>query len=104
MPSCPKRFDPQQYNCPSVPSPQLCRSPAVTRLNDTPPRTSAGTLLLVPTTPLPSSPMVLRPQQYASPLIVTPQVCLSPAATVTNFKRPETGTGVAAQAFPLKAP
>ena len=60
--------------------------------------------MFVPTTPLPSSPIVFRPQQYALPSSVTPQACRSPAATVTNFRRPETGIGVGLQAIPPKFP
>src|SRR2546422_10687979 len=43
--------------------------------------------------PSPSSPDPLKPQQYAAPLVVTPQVWASPALTPANERPPATGVG-----------
>src|SRR5205823_13959121 len=45
--------------------------------------------------PAPSWPYVLRPQQYAPPLAVTPQVCEPPALTVVKLSLLATRTGIA---------
>jgi hypothetical protein len=42
---------------------------------------------------LPSAPVVLRPQQYASPPVVTPHVNSTPASIVRNVRPPATATG-----------
>src|SRR2546428_9872095 len=48
--------------------------------------------------PSPSWPEELSPQQYAAPLVVTPQVCsgikVPPALSVANVKPPATGVGM----------
>src|SRR5215475_11307872 len=57
--------------------------PAVIDVNRAPPRTRTGVFRsTVP--PSPSWPNVLRPQQYASPSAVTPQVWLLPAEIMVN--------------------
>src|SRR5205814_9520958 len=48
-----------------------------------------------PVVPSPSCASWLSPQQYAAPLVVTPQVWNDPALTATNRNPPATGTGVA---------
>ena len=56
-----------------------------------PPETATGVALLV-VVPFPSSPAPLNPQQYAAPLVVTPQVCSYPALTAANVSPPDTAT------------
>src|SRR5438094_10525809 len=57
------------------------------------PATSTGTALLV-VVPLPSSPTVLKPQQYAAPPVVSPHVKPLPVLTTAKLSPPETSTGV----------
>ena len=58
-----------------------------------PPDTATGTPLFVVVL-FPSSPWALYPQQYAAPLVVTPQVSESLVLTAVNVSPPETATGV----------
>ena len=56
-------------------------------------RTITGVVLAV-VVPLPSSPRGLLPQQYAPPLVVTPQALKYPAITEAKLSPPDTTTGV----------
>src|SRR5207249_2212103 len=44
--------------------------------------------------PVPSAPLRPEPQQYAAPLVVTPQVCIPPALMVVNVRPPSTARGM----------
>src|SRR5207249_8518781 len=67
--------------------------PTLTAASVSPPETATGVALLV-VVPFPSSPLPLYPQQYAVPLVVTPQALMKPALTAANVSPPETATGV----------
>src|SRR5439155_24887914 len=56
-------------------------------------RTITGVVLGV-VVPLPSSPLGLLPQQYAPPVVVTPQALKYPAMTEAKLSPPDTATGV----------
>ena len=92
----PREPPPQQYATSAVVTPQVIGlSPALTELKACPPTTSVGVVLsnkeLVPS---PICPNELRPQQYATLPIVTPQVCPSPALTEPKVCPPTTSVGV----------
>jgi len=70
----------------------VCCPPALIEANVRPPDTATGIELLA-VVPLPSWPHLLNPQQYATPLVVRPQLPW-PALTVPKLNPPETGTGV----------
>jgi hypothetical protein len=57
-----------------------------------PPETGTGVVLLV-VVPLPSWPYEFTPQQYATPLVVTPQVLAHPALIEAKTSPPETAIG-----------
>src|SRR5579862_1067624 len=64
--------------------------------NVRPPETRLGTALSV-VVPFPSCPKALKPQQYALPLVVSPQALSSPLAlSASNASPPDTATGVVA--------
>src|SRR5207237_9554206 len=54
--------------------------------------------------PVPSAPLRPEPQQYATPLVVTPQVCAPPALIVVNVRPPITARGVFANLAPVPPP
>src|SRR5438552_18021120 len=54
--------------------------------------------------PVPSAPLRPEPQQYATPLVVTPQVCAPPALIVVSVRRPSTARGVFADLAPVPPP
>src|SRR5438552_11508030 len=66
--------------------------PAMARSGPVANATAVGTSRFV-VVPSPSSPDPLKPQQYAAPLVVTPQVCAAPALTPANERPPATGVG-----------
>jgi hypothetical protein len=74
--------------------PQECCPPALSPAKVSPPDTGTGIELLF-VVPLPSWPHLLNPQQYAAPLVVSPQV-LWVALIALKLRPPDTGTGVAA--------
>ena len=64
-----------------------------------PPDTATGVALAV-VVPLPSAPSPLAPQQYAAPVVVTPQANPFPALTDANVSPPDTGPGVVVGFWP----
>ena len=54
-------------------SPQVCSLPALTEVKESTPETATG-VVWTSVEPLPKTPVSPRPQQYAVPLVVTPQV------------------------------
>src|SRR2546426_463197 len=93
LPSWPHTLKPQQYAAPFVVRPQVWyRQPASTAENASPPLTAAGTKLK-PFEPFPSSPCPPSPQQYAVPLVLTPQLCSRPGPTLEKVRSPVTATG-----------
>jgi hypothetical protein len=56
------------------------------------PTTGIGTSVSV-VVPVPSWPVPFPPQQHPSPVLVTPQVCCTPASMVENTRPPLTGKG-----------
>jgi len=69
---------PQQYTAPSLATPQVRYSPALTRVKRTGPPTAVGVRLhgYMPhgRAPLPPWPWSLTPQQYTTPSVATPHV------------------------------
>jgi hypothetical protein len=57
-----------------------------------PPETATGTLV-ESVAPLPSSPLPLKPQQYAAPAVVSAQLWRAPAEIAPKFRAPATATG-----------
>src|SRR5689334_7783361 len=74
-----KLLRPQHQVCPLPSSPQLCTEPMLTWVKVTPTGcdTDTGTRLEV-VLPVPSCPLLLKPQQYACPPLVSPQVWAAP--------------------------
>jgi hypothetical protein len=59
-----------------------------------PPVTPTGCRRLHTSEPSPRSPETLKPQQYAAPPVVSPQVYAFPAVRVENLRVLLTGTGI----------
>jgi len=92
---------PQQYPVPVVETPHEWKSPPltvahVTLLDPTGVATAAGVRTVAPSdaVPLPTWPIRLSPQQYASPALVTAQVWRYADATFAQLMPPETSAGV----------
>src|SRR5262245_46973548 len=70
-------------------------SPALTARHVRPPATGCGAACTnaLGVGPIPRSPLILAPQQYAAPDVVTPQACAPPAEIEVNESPPVTGTG-----------
>src|SRR5207249_4229317 len=100
LPSWPWLFSPQQYAAAALVTPQVWPNAVSYRLalsvwKTSPPETGTGTGVALPVVvPLPSSPSLLSPQQYAAPAVVTPQVWTPPVLSVAKVSPPETATGV----------
>src|SRR5207253_8981699 len=98
MPSWPYPLAPQQYAAPVVVRPQLCKPPPTaippraTAENVRPPVTATGTELEV-VEPSPNWPSELSPQQYAAPVVASPQVCHARALTADHVRAPVTAWG-----------
>jgi len=74
--------------------PQVWKDPALTAAKWNPPATGTG-VARATSVPSPSCPKKLSPQQYATPLGVTPHVCHTPALIVVNLSSfPATGAGL----------
>src|SRR5690348_5415861 len=84
---------PQQATSLLVVMPQIWLTPLVSVRNARPPSTSLGTDWSV-VFPMPSSPKLLSPQQYATPAASAPQVLVTPAVTETRLWPPDTWVGV----------
>jgi len=103
-PSCPNELTPEhKTNAPvviePVARPQVNWLPSVSDCHVSPPLTATGEarFTLVPS---PSCPLVFRPQQYATPPDVSPQLWSVPTRTEANTTPPATATGVP---FPVPA-
>src|SRR5207244_196363 len=130
VPSCPYGVAPQQYAAPLVVTPHAKPDPALIALKVSPPATATGVVLHAwgcetlkqfwgpVVVPMPSSPAMLSPQQYAAPTVVTPHANppplpasppphqhagplgvtahakLDPAVSAVKVSPPATGTGV----------
>src|SRR2546426_11655908 len=66
--------------------------PALTERNWCPPDTGTG-VVLIAVEPSPTWPRSDSPQQYASPPVVTPQLCVAPALTDWKTSPPDAATG-----------
>ena len=84
---------PQQYASPVVVTPHVWSKPALTDAQLFPPLTSTGVVLFPRVVPSPSRPLLLDPQQYASPAVVTPHVWLRSALTDAQLCPPLTLLG-----------
>jgi len=85
MPSCPEKLAPQQYAALLVVTPHVRLDPALTAAKLIPPVTATGAVKLSIAVSAPSSPVLLRPQQYAEPVTVRLHVWRLPALTVTKL-------------------
>jgi hypothetical protein len=115
LPSWPLAPAPQQYAAPVAPIAQVKSSPALIWARVTPDSgvpllavTATGTLLHVPAPQpvvvagLPSSPLLLSPQQYASPVVSRAHVWSAPTliwARLTPDSAPDVVTAVATLAW-----
>src|SRR5437879_2251447 len=110
-PLLPSGFAPQQYAAPLVVTPHAKPDPALIALKVSPPATATGVVLHAwgcetlkqfwgpVVVPMPSSPAMLSPQQYAAPTVVMPHAKPPPprpppTLTVVKASPPATGTGV----------
>src|SRR5688500_409098 len=96
----------------AVVNPQVTPSRASSATNVWLPTTNAGTLLhgtrvpkssqrAVGGVPVPSSPQLSHPQQYASFAVVIPHVCQRPAVIEVNVSPPETSVGAVKGPLPV---
>lgn len=96
VPSCPRMLLPQHQATPSVATPHVWVEPAARLVKARAASIGAGVGLGSPGSfpaVLPSWPLKLLPQQYATPAAVSPQVWDPPPARLVNVRSPSTASG-----------